>query len=192
VIKFLIGEAFTSAYTPEYPALHTLCPETGDPDLAVAAIRLGKHRPAAVALAGILTRLSRRSHKAWEIGTSINRLCFGVGDERYLRLAHPVREAAPGRRAHQAIAKRCHEMSHAAKHGPLQKKKKSGYLVSRAARASDDALLNTDSRLSDQREVEAREAPYATAEARPPISCATYRWSDDGRKSHLYETLGNS
>ena len=33
------------------------------------------------------------------------------------------------------------------------------------ARAGDDALLNTDSRLSDRREVEAHKAPYATAEA---------------------------
>ena len=38
---------------------------------------------------------------------------------------------------------------------------------SRTARASDDVLLNTYSRrlLSDRREVEAREAPYASAEA---------------------------
>src|SRR5215204_5960838 len=69
--------------------------EAGDAYLASACDRINPHRPAAIALAGIFTGLARCNHEATDVVRPVNRLCLVIGDDRYPRLAHPVRVVCP-------------------------------------------------------------------------------------------------
>ena len=101
MMKLRTEGAFTSEYTPGVANRPVPGAEAGEPDLPVPTGHQSQHRAAAIALAGVPFRLTRRDHERRREAPSVDVARVGVGDDRHARFAHPLRIVAPGTASHR-------------------------------------------------------------------------------------------